>query len=304
MIVRRIYRRLAAPLLGRASQNAPVPAGSARRYGLPLLIFATAMALLHGSAIELFVLQLINTLADAISNSTASIVARISREPGLESKSLDSASALILSSIAIFLLLNSDRGAARPYRVRRTKDRSGDLSLTHDEISKSRLTKKRLRILGTFMNDHHKLLPSDMTVGDLMTTTVRTALPSTPIGTLRAMANEYDIRHILICNLNQELVGVVSDRDLRHVAQELTASDLMNPCPTTISSQSLVNNAISILLYGHISSLPVVDDGRLVGILTTTDVAMTLQCAMLAVERIMCDLDSEQRREARACAAT
>lgn len=72
----------------------------------------------------------------------------------------------------------------------------------------------------------------------------------------------------------------------------MTAADLMIACPTTITSRSLVNNAISALLYGHFSSLPVVDDGRLVGILTTTDVVMTLQCMMLTVERVLEDLDS------------
>lgn len=80
-----------------------------------------------------------------------------------------------------------------------------------------RLTKKRLRILSTLMSDNNKLLPSDLRVEDLMTTNVRTAHPSTPVGTLRAIAVEHDIRHILICEDDNRLVGVVSDRNLRQV---------------------------------------------------------------------------------------
>lgn len=167
-----------------------------------------------------------------------------------------------------------------------------------------RLTKKRLRILGTLMSDNNKLLPSDLRVEDLMTTSVRTAHPSTPVGTLRAIAVEHDIRHILICDDDNRLVGVVSDRDLRQVTGDVIAADLMMACPTTITSRSLVNNAISVLLYGHFSSLPVVDDGRLVGILTTTDVVMTLQCMMLTVERVLEDLDSGDGAHPAACSRT
>ena len=66
---------------------------------------------------------------------------------------------------------------------------------------------------------------------------------------------------------------------------------------TTVTSDSRVNDAITQLLYGHISSLPVVDEGRLVGIITTTDVVMTLQCTMLAVEQIVVNLRAERKIE-------
>jgi len=165
----------------------------------------------------------------------------------------------------------------------------------YDESSRDRLAQKRLKILGTLVNDNHKLLPSDLTVGDLITTVVRTARPSTSIAELRAMTIEFKIRHILVCNDDHELVGVVSDRDLRHALGKLVASDLMAECPTTVTSDTLVNGAITVLLYGHISSLPVVDDGRLVGIITTTDVVMTLQCTMLAVEQMVRDLGARNR---------
>lgn len=166
---------------------------------------------------------------------------------------------------------------------------------THDESSRNRLAQKRLKILGMMVSDNHKLLSSDLTVGDLMTTVVRTAQPTTSVGELRALTVEYKIRHILICNELNELVGVVSDRDLRRASEKLVAADLMAECPTTVKSSSLLSNAITLLLYGHISSLPVVDEGRLVGILTTTDVVMTLQCTLLAVEQMVRDLGAGQR---------
>jgi CBS-domain-containing membrane protein len=184
---------------------------------------------------------------------------------------------------------------AMPKYGRRRGDLPSAESDTHDESSRNRLAQKRLKILGMMVSDNHKLLSSDLTVGDLMTTIVRTAEPTTSVGELRALIAEYKIRHILICNQLNELVGVVSDRDLRRASEKLVASDLMAECPTTVKSDSLLSNAITLLLYGHISSLPVVDEGRLVGILTTTDVVMTLQCTLLAVEQMVRDLGAGQR---------
>lgn len=162
---------------------------------------------------------------------------------------------------------------------------------------RSRLSEKRLRILNTLINDNHKLLPSDMKVGDLMTTDIKTASPKTSVADLRRLFTDNKFRHVLICDEARRLVGVVSDRDLKHVEDSAFAETLMATRPTTVSSDSRVNDAITLLLYGHISSLPVVDDARLVGIITTTDVVMTLQCTMLAVEQIVVNLRSGRKNK-------
>lgn len=179
-------------------------------------------------------------------------------------------------------------------------------SMTHDARGRkpepvnecrSRFPEKRLRILNTLINDNHKLLPSDMKVGDLMTTDVKTASPQTSVAELRRLFTDHKFRHVLICDDARRLVGVVSDRDLKHVEDTAVAKTLMTTRPTTVGSDSRVSDAITLLLYGHISSLPVVDDGRLVGIITTTDVVMTLQCTMLAVEQIVVNLRSGRKNK-------
>ena len=160
------------------------------------------------------------------------------------------------------------------------------------DVSRSRFAKKRLQILNLLMNDGNKLLPSDLRVGDLMTTTVKTCPPSATAEELRAVVSEQKIRHVLIAD-GGALLGIVSDRDLRNVDGATRASKFMSDHPRTVTSDTLVNSAISLLLYGHFSSLPVVDAGKLVGIITTTDVVMTLQCTMLAVEKMVHSLGSK-----------
>ncbi len=119
-----------------------------------------------------------------------------------------------------------------------------------------------------------------------MTAHVATALPSTPASEVTAQMKRLDIRHILICDQNGQLLGVVSDRDLHDVAGK-TAGKIMTHKPITVAPEMLVKTAITMMLEHHVSSLPVAEKGKLLGILTTTDMVMTLQCTMQLVEQMV-----------------
>ena len=71
------------------------------------------------------------------------------------------------------------------------------------------------------------------------------------------------------------LVGIVSDRDLKahngHLDQtRVTAA--MTENPVTVTSTTLLREAARRMLDYKIDSLPVLEDGKLVGIVTTSDV--------------------------------
>ncbi len=51
--------------------------------------------------------------------------------------------------------------------------------------------------------------------------------------------------------------------------------------PITVTIDTPIFRAITLLIQKHISCLPVVDGGRLLGIVTSTDVMVALQCAVL-----------------------
>ena len=72
-----------------------------------------------------------------------------------------------------------------------------------------------------------------------------------------------------------KLVGIVSDRDLRehrgHLEQ-VKLNGVMTERPVTVTPATTIEEAAQIMLERQIGGLPVVADGRLVGIITASDI--------------------------------
>jgi acetoin utilization protein AcuB len=71
------------------------------------------------------------------------------------------------------------------------------------------------------------------------------------------------------------LVGIITDRDIRKHEGYLGSTRIsaaMTPDPKTVTPRMSVEDAARLMISHKISGLPVVEDGKLVGILTTTDV--------------------------------
>jgi CBS domain-containing protein len=85
---------------------------------------------------------------------------------------------------------------------------------------------------------------------------------------------------------NGRLVGIVTDRDLRkHEGLAGKATDYlewtkvtvaMTPNPMTVSPEFFTLDAARLLLEHKIGGLPVVDNGKLVGIVTTSDLLRSI----------------------------
>lgn len=126
----------------------------------------------------------------------------------------------------------------------------------------------------------------DMTIADIMSRDPECVAPDTSLMEIRQLLHQRGFRHLLVLD-GDSLVGVISDRDvLRTLSPFLDtrsetprdvrtlakhASDLMREAPITIAPTASVQDANNLLLDNAISSLPVVDDGTLVGIVTTKD---------------------------------
>ena len=96
------------------------------------------------------------------------------------------------------------------------------------------------------------------------------------------LINEKGINHLPVVDDNKKLVGMISDRDLRNVADNredvpvfprLTISDIMTKNLETVKPEDTAIHAAKIINDHEFHSLPVVDDANtLVGLLTIRDV--------------------------------
>jgi CBS domain-containing protein/gamma-glutamyl:cysteine ligase YbdK (ATP-grasp superfamily) len=121
--------------------------------------------------------------------------------------------------------------------------------------------------------------PSHHTVGHLMSTDLFTVRPDDLVEMVARVMEWRDVRHVPVEDEEGRLVGIVSHRSLLRMladglpgGRELVAvRQIMNPDPVSVAPTTPVAEAVELMRRRRIGSLPVVEDGRLVGIVTVYD---------------------------------
>lgn len=85
------------------------------------------------------------------------------------------------------------------------------------------------------------------------------------------------IRHLPVVDANKKLLGWVTDADLRGVLiasmlEELTLEDVMVRKPFTADPDMPLEEAARLILEKRIGGLPILDDGKLIGVITVVDI--------------------------------
>jgi len=91
---------------------------------------------------------------------------------------------------------------------------------------------------------------------------------------------------------NDKLVGIVTERDLRQHWDYLDSTKVdaaMTPDPVTITPRVTAEDVARLLLQHKIGGLPVVENGKLVGIVSTSDLLRAFLKVVQAAEHIMDD---------------
>ena len=134
-----------------------------------------------------------------------------------------------------------------------------------------------------------------MRVGDVMTRTLVTTPPETSVLEAQARLTREGIRHLLVTGEGGELLGIVTDRDIRlnlpspatslsvwemkGLLDRLTVGEIMTKAVITVGPRREVGEAAVLMLEHKIGALPVLEDGRLAGIVTETDLLRALAAA-------------------------
>lgn len=119
-------------------------------------------------------------------------------------------------------------------------------------------------------------------VRDLMAPDAVRANSELSLSAARSLMERMSIRHLPVVDEEDQLLGILSDRDLlAHqpsrlltavpVPEDLSVFDAMTRDPWTTTPDACLYNATETLIDHLFSCLPVVEEGRLVGVLTETD---------------------------------
>ncbi len=147
------------------------------------------------------------------------------------------------------------------------------------EDTENRLHTKRQVLWKNVLNDPRLLFKNRVEVRHLMTREVSVIARRTPAGEIRQLMDDKHMHHALVCDSDGRLLGVVSDRDV-HRAAVGTAAELMTADPVAVRPDTTASAAIATMLERQISCVPVVEDERVCGILTRTDLLLSLQCML------------------------
>lgn len=126
-----------------------------------------------------------------------------------------------------------------------------------------------------------------MYVDQIMTKEVMAVTVGTAVPELERVMREKRIRHLPVIKSDGTLAGIISQRDLQRVAPspastlskgeatyllaKLLAEEIMHKDVVTCTPRTLVEEAGKLMRSRKVGSLPVVEGGKLVGIITGMD---------------------------------
>jgi CBS domain-containing protein len=119
-----------------------------------------------------------------------------------------------------------------------------------------------------------------MKLRELMTPHPRTAKPTDTLDHVAQMMRDEDVGSILVAE-NERLVGIITDRDITiqvvaagHDPRQSIVRDFMTARLVTAPPEMTDHEALDLMGREQIRRLPIVENGRLVGIVALGDFAM------------------------------
>lgn len=125
-------------------------------------------------------------------------------------------------------------------------------------------------------------------VSTIMSKELKTALPSDELTVIKDLFDKHHIHHIPIVRY-QEIVGIISKNDFSHYLHGFSnnkkdelleqtrlrawkAEDIMTAKLAKVQATDPIRTALELFKLNRFHAIPVVDNGKLVGIVTTYDI--------------------------------
>lgn len=121
-----------------------------------------------------------------------------------------------------------------------------------------------------------QMLQGDANISPYMSTDVVSVPPTMSCQDCLDMLIEKGYRRVMVTDGLGRLLGVVSKKDIQSKTGEVVA-DVMTSDPKIASPETSLRIALSLLIAHRVSCIPIVENGLLVGILSTSDLLVVLQ---------------------------
>lgn len=107
---------------------------------------------------------------------------------------------------------------------------------------------------------------------------VHTALPWITVADAAKRLTEAEVGALVVCDAERRIRGIVSERDIVKALTRRGAAALQEPVESvmthdvhTVDPQETVARAMAMMVRFHYRHLPVVDRGKLVGVISVAD---------------------------------
>ena len=131
-----------------------------------------------------------------------------------------------------------------------------------------------------------------MMIRNIMTPGPVTVHPGVSLETARQLMERGQFRSLPVTDDSETLVGIITSRDIlryAHSLETVRVDEAMTRDPKTIGPDASVEEAAIIILEYKFGGLPVLDSGRPIGIVTTTDILRAFLRVEQATRKILDD---------------
>jgi len=138
-----------------------------------------------------------------------------------------------------------------------------------------------------------KLMAGIVLVRDIMSKDVRVVRSDTTVKEVVATMNKFNIGSIIVVQGDRP-VGIITERDILQrlvepclAPETLTARHLMTSPVITISETASIEETARLMARKKIKKLPVMNNGKIVGIVSYTDIVFNVPTMLSTLEEIV-----------------
>ena len=137
----------------------------------------------------------------------------------------------------------------------------------------------------------------DVKASDVMSSPAITVPTAAPVPAVAALLASHGFTAAPVLDDGGHLVGIVTEADLVRdrirpegwpaaPARGVTVAEVMTGTPLAMRPEDDLADVVSLMLDGHVRSVPIVDDGRVVGVLSRRDVLRVVARGELSSEEV------------------